>query len=217
MSVFKTFSFDKTDRYLTTTPQISYMNKRVIIVHGWEGNPEEPMLKNIGLGLKSKGFEVEIPEMPDPSSPKISSWTNKLKEVVSKNKEEIYFIGHSIGSQAIIRFLEKENVLASGVVLIAPWFTLSKKAIEEKESEKIARPWLRTTIDFSKVKPAIKNLTCIFSDNDQFVPLNNTNLFQKNLGAKIIIEKNKGHYTAEDKVKENKTAVDEILRMSTSS
>ena len=48
--------------------------KRVFIIHGWEGFPEEgwfPWLKN---ELEAKGFEVHVPNMPDSEHPRIQKW-----------------------------------------------------------------------------------------------------------------------------------------------
>jgi predicted alpha/beta hydrolase family esterase len=189
------------------------MSKRVIIVHGWQGSPNEPMIKNIGKDLKKEGFEIITPEMPETEFPRISPWIKKLEEVTGKVDEETYFIGHSIGCQTVLRFLENINNKIGGIVFIAPWIILNEKSLNEDEML-VAEPWLKSKINFQNINTLTNNFTCIFSDNDPFVPLINTSLFQRNLGAKIIIEKDKGHYATSDGVKDNKTVVEEIIRIS---
>src|SRR3989344_3577618 len=83
--------------------------KRVFIVHGWDFNPEVNWYPWLKKELEKKGFKVIVPEMPNTSEPKINAWVSYLKKVVGKLDEETYFIGHSIGCQTIMRFLEKEN------------------------------------------------------------------------------------------------------------
>jgi len=190
------------------------MSKKVIIVHGWEGSPHELMIKNMGIALQKEGFEVIIPEMPDNEHPKITPWVNKLEEVSGKLDKDTYFIGHSIGCQTILRFLEKSETEIGGVVLIAPWLKLNEKNLESLEEKRIAKPWLRLPINFSQVKPVTNNFFCIFSDNDPYVLMSNKDLFQKNLGARSIVEHHKGHYTTSDGVTDNTTAVEEILKLS---
>jgi len=60
--------------------------KRVVMIHGWGGYPEEgwrPWLKN---KLQEKNVEVHIPEMPDTENPKMNEWLDKLKETIGKRK-----------------------------------------------------------------------------------------------------------------------------------
>ncbi len=59
--------------------------------------------------------------MPSPSAPKIEEWVNKLKELVPNPDNETVFIGHSIGCQTILRYLEQLNLKTKvrKVVLVA--------------------------------------------------------------------------------------------------
>jgi predicted alpha/beta hydrolase family esterase len=191
--------------------------KKVYIIHGWGGNPEEPMHIWLKDNLKKKGFEMIVPEMPNSEKPKINDWVNKLKNICKNPNKDTYFIGHSVGCQGILRYLEtiNNNVKIGGVVFIAPWITLNEEAIKEEgeESVKISKPWIETPINWNKVKSHSDKFFCIFSDNDPYVPLTNKKLFEKNLGAETILEHNKGHFTEESGVKENKTVLAKLLEM----
>ncbi len=189
--------------------------KTVYIIHGWEGSPKEPMHQWMKSELEKNGFNVIAPRMPNPEHPKIDQWVNKILEIVDL-KEETYLIGHSIGCQTVLRYLERINSKVNGVVLIAPWMHLNEETIKEEGEEVIemARPWMETPINWKKVKSNIKNQAiCIFSDNDPYVPLSNADLFKKELNAKIIIEHNKYHFDIANNITENKTAVDEIKKI----
>ncbi|MBI2146595.1 hypothetical protein HYU22_04605 [Candidatus Woesearchaeota archaeon] len=71
---------------------------------------------------------------------------------------------------------------------------------------------MNTTIDFKKVNPKLSNLTVFLSSNEPygFVDYNATS-FREKLGAKVIVEKNKGHFTTEDGVKTVPEVVREII------
>ena len=128
--------------------------------------------------------------------------------MLAKNADEnSYFVGHSIGCQTIMRFLEKHNQKIGGVLFVAPWFTL--KGLEDENSKQIAKPWITTKIDLRKVKSQCNKFVAIFSDDDPFVPLENEILFKKNLGAKTIMLKKKDHIVG----KELKEGFEEILKM----
>jgi len=192
--------------------------KTVYIIHGWDGSPEEPTFKWLGSQLKEKGYRVIAPNMPNPEKPEIEAWVGKLKKIASPDPDSI-FVGYSIGCQAVLRYLETltEEIKIGGVVLIAPWMRLDEKTIEEEGEEvrEIAKPWMETPIDFTKIKSLTKNITAIFSDNDPYVPLSQKDIFEKELGANIIIEHKKGHFDQSGGVDKLPSALDAILKMST--
>ena len=177
------------------------MAKRVIIVHGWGGNPGEGWFPWAKQELEKRGFVVTIPAMPNPETPTIEAWVRHVGATVGTPDEELHLVGHSIGCQTILRYLQ---TLAPGlrigrVVLIAGWFDLDN--LETDEEKLIAKPWIRTPIDFVKVQQHVKSITAILSDNDPFgFFAANRAVFAQQLGAKIIVEHGKGHLTGGDGV-----------------
>ena len=47
------------------------MQKRIYIIHGWDGHPEEGIFPWLKKELENNGFEVFNPLMPDPLKPEI--------------------------------------------------------------------------------------------------------------------------------------------------
>lgn len=189
------------------------MKKRVFIVHGWGGSPDEGWFPWLSKKLKEKGFVVEVPEMPDTNNPKIETWTAHLQKIVGNCDENTFFVGHSIGCQTIMRYLEKlpENETAGGAVFAAGWLTLSN--IDSEEERMTSSPWLNTPIDFEKAKKHAGKFICIFSDDDPYVPMENTGLFSKKLGADVIVEKNKGHFSGDEGIMELPIALKMVLKL----
>ena len=174
--------------------------KRVFIIHGWDGSPNEGWFPWLKKELENKGFSVRVPAMPKPEKPKIENWVNYLSKKVGRPDKNTYFVGHSIGCQTILRYLETlpSDKKAGGAVFVAGWFTL--KNLETKEEKEISKPWLEVPINFKKIKKHTNKFVAIFSDNDPFVPISNKNLFKKRLNAKIIIEHKKGHFDGSDNI-----------------
>ncbi len=185
--------------------------KRIIIVHGWSGAPTDcwiPWLKN---ELKQKGFEVITPTMPNADTPELKSWVQHLGEIVGEVDENTYFVGHSIGCQAIMHFVEGQNKPAGGAVFVAPFFRLLN--LETEEEKVIANPWFEAVLDYEKIKRNLPNLTCIFSDDDPDVDIGNKELFEERLGAKTIVEHNKGHFSDDAGVKELPPALNALIEI----
>ncbi|MBI5369923.1 serine hydrolase family protein [Candidatus Uhrbacteria bacterium] len=177
------------------------MRTRVIIVHGWGGFPEEGWFPWLKQTLEQKGYTVEVPHMPHPDSPEIFPWVSTLAQVVGDIDEHTFFVGHSIGCQTILRFLESlpAGQTAAGAVFVAPWLALQHLGEEEME---IAKPWLQTQIDLVKVLEHLPKSAAIFSDNDPFVSIEQQDIFRDELHSEIVIEHRLGHMSGEDGVSE---------------
>src|SRR3989338_6493172 len=82
------------------------MTKRAFIIHGWDGYPDEGWFPWLKAELEKNGFQVHVPAMPESAEPKIETWVSHLSKAVGDVDENTYFVGHSIGCQTILRFLE---------------------------------------------------------------------------------------------------------------
>lgn len=61
------------------------------------------------------------------------------------------------------------------------------------------------------IKTNLPKLTCIFSDDDPDVDMGNKELFEERLGAKTLVEHNKGHFSDDAGVKELPSALNALL------
>ncbi|MBI2034049.1 MAG: alpha/beta hydrolase [Candidatus Liptonbacteria bacterium] len=193
------------------------MKKRVFIIHGWDGYPKEGWFPWVKKELeKKRKFDVKVPAMPSPSHPKLHRWVAHLRKLVGRPDTHTYFVGHSMGCRAILRYLEKlpPKAKVGGAVLVAGWVSLTPLATGTKEEKEIAGQWLKTRHNFARARSHTKSFTAIFSDNDKFVPRGNWKVYRKKLGAKIIIQRNKGHFSGSDGIKKLPAALEAILKIS---
>lgn len=190
-------------------------NKRVFIIHGWGGNPNEGWLVWVKNKLKEHGFEVVIPEMPDTDYPRIEKWIPAITSIVGTPDSDTYFVGHSLGCQAIVRYLEtlSEDIKIGGAVFVGGFFKRLTGLGEEPGFEETEKHWLGTTPDFQKIKNHLDKSVAVFSDNDPFVPLDNQDDFRDKLNSKIIIEHDKGHFDEEAGITELPVVLEELLKM----
>jgi len=192
------------------------MPKRVFIIHGWDGFPEEgwfPWLKN---ELEKKGFEVQVPQLPDAGSPRIHKWVPKLAKTVGAADENTFFIGHSMGCQTIARYLETlpAGKKVAGAVFVGGFFKRLTGLEDDPEVRATDKHWLGAPIDLKKVKSHLPKSVAIFSDDDPWVPVDNQDDFKEKLGSKIIIEHSKGHFSGgRDGCTELAVARDALLEM----
>ena len=161
--------------------------------------------------LEKLNFEVHIPQMPDIDTPIIEAWVNKLLEVTGTPDKDTYFIGHSIGCQTILRYLETINSPVGGAVFVAGWFNLEN--LEDEETKETAKPWIEVPLNLEKVKSILTKSTLLISDNDPFGCFEeNKEKFSK-IGSKEIIVPNGKHLTTEDGYEEFPLLLNEIIKL----
>lgn len=175
--------------------------KQAIIVHRWDGSPSGDWYPWLSKELEEIGYAVIVPEMPNPSCPKIDEWVEALEKIIEDVKhddEEIVLIGHSIGCQTIMRYLAKEeSIRIDQAVFVAGWFNLEN--LEDESVKEIARPWIETGIDFKAIREKIGKLSVFLSSNEPYGYVKeNARMFREQLGAEIILLEERGHFTEDD-------------------
>lgn len=189
------------------------MNK-IYIVHCWDGTKNDCWYPWLDEKISDSNNKVIRFNMPNTGTPKIEEWVKELDKQVDEIDSNTYFVGHSIGCQTIMRYLEtKEVKRIGGILFVAPWLELLDEAVSDEESYNTAMPWLNTPIDFEKIKKFTNKITCIFSDDDYFVPINQKDKFKEVLGAKTIVVSGKGHISGEDNVFELNEIYDELINI----
>jgi uncharacterized protein len=177
--------------------------KRVYLIHGWGGNSEGGWFDWLKIELSKKNFKVEAFDMPETEKPTIENWVGYLEKKIDSEEldEETFFIGHSIGCQTILRYLEKipKHKKIGGCVFVAGWFKLINLSPEEMQ---VAHPWTSGDINFERVLQHTDNFLAIFSNDDPLVALEEKDVFEKELGAKIIVKKNCGHFNQIQEISE---------------
>lgn len=191
------------------------MKKRIFIIHGWDGYPEEGWFPWLKKELENRGYNVFVPQLPDAGSPRIFNWVPVLAKNVGVTDEETYFVGHSMGCQTIARYIEtlSPNSRVGGAVFVAGFFKRLTGLEDDSDVRETDKHWLETPLDLSKVKSHLKKSVAIFSDDDPFVSLDNQEDFRDKLGSRIIIEHHRGHFSGSKGVLELPVALEAILSL----
>ncbi len=184
------------------------MSKRVFLIHGWQGHPNEgwrPWLKN---ELEKRGFKIFVPAMLDTDNPKMEDWVGHLVKTVGKPDGNCYFVGHSLGCITILRYLEtlKENEKVGGCILVAGF----SDSLGYRELEN----FFEKPIDWNKIRSHCENFVAIHSDNDPYVPLKYGDVFKEKVNAKVIIEHGMKHFSSSDGITELPVVLESLLEIS---
>ena len=181
--------------------------QRVFIIHGYQGAPDhgwKPWLKD---ELKKRGFEVFVPAMPSPNFPTQKKWVEKISLLVGEPTHHDFFVGHSLGCIAILRFLEKlkPGEKVGGVILVAGFSdNLGFDALDS---------FYTAPIGWSAIRGHCAHFVAIHSDNDPYVPLRHGKSFELNLGAEVVVQHSMGHFSGDEGVTQLPIALEKLLEM----
>lgn len=184
------------------------MQKRLIVIHGYTGSPDENWFPWLKQAAQEAGFTVHIPAMPDPHHPDLAAWLNTLSNVIGSLDKDTYLVGHSLGCAAILRYVEQlpADQVCGGAVLVAGFAgSLQLSNVNSFVEE----PW-----DDAAIRAHFAAITLISSDNDPYIPLELAKSMQDRLHAKLVVIPNGGHINQGSGYTELPEALTELKQLS---
>lgn len=170
---------------------------RLVLVSRWAGGPRSDWYPWLAQAVSGRFSEVLVPKMPRPERAEIAAWKQTLTELLAPGDalEDTVFVGHSVGCQAILRWLAEQEPgrRAAGFVGVAAWW----KVVDPWQS---LLPWLEHDYPIERARAAVGAAAVLLSDNDQYTPdhAENAALWRDRLGAEVVLQPAAGHFN--DKV-----------------
>lgn len=172
---------------------------RLCIVPRWNGSASTDFYAWLCARpeVRARFGEILLPEVAQPAQPTIAAWVESLQQAVAgagpADLGRTYFLGHSVGCQAILRFLERSsgNTPAAGVLCVAGWWTV------DQPWDSI-RPWIDTPMDTDRVRAAARRFLVLVSDDDPFTSdfRATEHAFRERLGAEVRCVPGARHFNA---------------------
>jgi predicted alpha/beta hydrolase family esterase len=194
------------------------MQKRAFIIHGYLGYPDEAWLPWLKRQLDGRDYRVSLPLMPNPARPTIAEWVEFIEALVGEPDGETAMVGHSIGGQAVIRYLERLGAARKSVgrtVIVASGFPPGLPPGEAEamaDGDEVLVPWLTVGVDAGSVKRAAGKCTVILSDDDPYIEAAAAEAgFRAALDPRIIIERSKGHLNDDSGLTELPSALQAVV------
>lgn len=183
------------------------MSKRVFILHGWGDYYNKGWFSWLEKELKKKGFEAKSLNMV-PQPPVLSKWKVILKKAVKNPDKDVFFVGHSAGVMTILHYLSEllKDAKVGGVVMVAGW--TDDLGMGELKN------FFKTSLDWKKVKSHCKKFISIYSNNDPYVKPYHAKVFKTKLGAKLVLDKGKKHFSHEEGIDKLRSVLNEVLKIS---
>lgn len=182
--------------------------KKVVIIHGWQSSPDREWIPWLKKCLEAKGLEVVVPAMPDKKVPKEEEWVRAIDAAAGKPSLDTFFVGHSLGCIAIVRFLVD---LAPGQVFGGALFIAGFSG--DIEVPELAE-FYSMKGDVRDARSHIEKCSMMYSDDDKHISIEKSEEFIKHLGdTKGILVRGKGHFSEDEGCFELVEGLKEVLSM----
>lgn len=133
---------------------------KALIVHGWMEHPDFAWIPWLKKELESRGYEVEVPYLPNPDFPDRETWVGIIRDAMTD--PDMIVVAHSLGCPAVLLALQRyEGTIAKAIMVsgFARPFTLA------------LQPWfLGAEFDFNRIKSKSRHWTYLHSEKDPVVP-----------------------------------------------
>jgi len=159
----------------------------VFIVHGVGGYPEENWFGWLKRELEKSGNRVFVPQFPTPEDQNLTAWLEVLEKFKEYLTPETIVVGHSLGVAFLLNVIEKNPIKAA---LFVAGFT-GKIGHELDDSMKT---FSQREFDFEKIRKNCKDFYVFNSENDPYIRLEKAQELAKNLGTKVVLVKDAGHF-----------------------
>ncbi|MCK3658181.1 alpha/beta hydrolase [Pasteurellaceae bacterium Pebbles2] len=159
------------------------MLKNIYITHGYTANSSKhwfPWLKQqLKVRSKNNEFSTALFDMPNSSQPDPQQWLAYHQQQIQHLDEHSYFIGHSLGCVATLRYLQQMKKKIGGVILVAGF---AEPLPNLPELDAFCTP----ALDFDALINLIPKRLVIASDDDDVVNVQFSRNLAQNLQADYI-------------------------------
>lgn len=165
---------------------------RIIFIHGYTASSKENWYPNLSAELDKFGVDYVVPDLPGGDKPHAQEWLETIHQVVSLSTKPVIFVGHSLGTRAVLLYLEKYRPKVEKVFLIAAFNNdLSNGQRHEGETYP---DFFEHQIDMNIVRPLVKKFIVLHSTDDDSIPYSQAEDISSDLSAQLHAFSDRGHF-----------------------
>ncbi|MFA6256774.1 MAG: alpha/beta fold hydrolase [Candidatus Paceibacterota bacterium] len=152
--------------------------KRFVILHGRSSRPGDNSYPWLKKELESRGYKVEVPEMPNSGEPNDLEQADFVKKHCQLDEGTVV-VGHSMGGIVALRLLE-QGAKVHGVVLVA---TPSTGLFLDKKPRPTVTQAAQRGFKYGEIKQNADYFRLLYDSGDTVVPASDGELFAKKLNS----------------------------------
>ncbi|MFA6190435.1 MAG: YqiA/YcfP family alpha/beta fold hydrolase [Candidatus Staskawiczbacteria bacterium] len=184
--------------------------KKVILIHGYNTNPYSKKWQITAEALKAMGVECSAPVLPGGERPHSQEWLEIIDKEVKDSKGPVILCGSSLGTRAILLYLDKYNQKVDSVILIASFNNNFQE--NRKRRNGAYADFFDYALDIERIKKLANHFIVVHSKDDELINYNQAAEISNQLGAKLITYENMGHFCGERNSEKNAAVFIEIIK-----
>jgi len=165
---------------------------KLIFVHGYTASSKDDWYPQISPLFDKKRVDYSIPDLPGGEYPNNKEWLKIIKKEVDNTNKPIILVGHSLGTRAVLLFLDQNDVKLKGVLLIAAFNNSLGNA--KRRGGKYGN-FFEYTVDIEKIKTRAEKFVVMHSKDDDHIDFSQGKEITEELGAKLKVFENRLHFS----------------------
>lgn len=166
------------------------MKPRVIIIHGTKGSPQGNWFPWLQKELQKKEIFTLVPLFPTPLNQSLKSWSEAFECQIGSITPEDILVGHSLGALFCLHAIQQQNIDPQSCYLVAPFL----EPIGISEYDELNKSFYSNCLTINR---SLTEYTCIYSDNDPYVPIKLSQAVTNLVSGREIIIPNGMHLNSE--------------------
>lgn len=163
--------------------------KRVVVIHGTSGTPEENWFPWLRSKVKTTGSRFVMPQFPHDEAQTLPNWQAVFDREVGSLTPETILIGHSVGAVMALRLLEQVVQPVTATFLVAGFTTL----LDLPDIDPLVATFVEQPFDWPRIKAMAGAAHVYQGSDDPYVPRHHADEISARLGTKPIIIAGGGH------------------------
>jgi len=178
---------------------------KIIFVHGYTASSKADWYPNISRELDKLGVNYALPDLPGGKFPHAEEWIETIHQEVVKTRKSLVLVGHSLGTRAVLLYLEKYPTRVEKVFLIAAF---ANRLENSKRRDGNYADFFAHVINLEKIKPLIGKFIVMHSKDDSSIPYKQGVEIAKSLNAQLFTYTKNDHFSDPD----NASYILEVLK-----
>ena len=172
--------------------------KNYFIIHGADSNPYKDWFGWLFNKLDAEKEKCMVPQFPTGEEQNYKAWKKILQGYHDAGliNEGTIFICHSLACIFVTRFIVEMRIKITGIIAVSGFNS------DTTEPSKANESFLTKDKVIEKISAYVKFYHCVYSDNDNYVSLENMEHFANVVSAKKHVLENSGHLDGESGFKE---------------
>jgi len=182
------------------------MKKKIVFVHGYTASSQANWYPNISKELDALGVDYSVPDLPGGEYPHSKDWLEIIDSEVNSTDKPIVLVGHSLGTRAVLLYLDKFERKLDTVILIASFNNDWEKHRARKDEH--YPDFFEYPVDIEKIKKLANQFIVMHSKDDPDLDYQWGVEIANDLSAKLLTYRDRDHFH----MPENYTHILEVIK-----